>query len=183
MTDFEKKNWSWVYGELLFVSEFNDLITKTFIYVSNLGPSILIKTRGYVSVAFLLLSLYLFFLTALFLSRRFISFFWPLYFVVAALNFCPHFSFLLPIYFVVAALVFCRHYRFLLSVKQWRKYKVGKNKSGKKMIKWRQQKIEATKKYGTARYNLSGLLYKKSPNKDQGKPWFQWGVTNRDSEP
>lgn len=159
------------------------MITKTFIYVSNMGPSILIKARGCLSAAFLLLLLYLFFLTALFLSRRFISFFWQLYFVVAALHFCPHFSFLLPIYFVVAALDFCRHYRFLLSVKRWRKYKVGKNKSGKKMIKWRQQKIEATKKYGTARYNLSGLLYKKSPNKDQGKPWFQWGVTNRDSEP
>ena len=45
MADFEKKNWSWVYGELLFVSEFNDLITKTFIYVSNMGPIILIKAR------------------------------------------------------------------------------------------------------------------------------------------
>ena len=148
------------------------MITKTFIYVSNMGPSILIKTRGYLSAAFLLLSLYLFFLTALFLSRRFISFFWQLYFVVAALNFCPHFSFLLPIYFVVAALVFCRPYRFLLSVKRWRKYNVGKNKSGKKMIKWWQQKIEATKKYGAPRYNLSGLPYKKSPNKDQGNHGF-----------
>ena len=41
------------------------------------------------------------------------------------------------------------------------------------MIKWRKQKNKATKKYGAARYNLSGLPYKKSPNKDQGKPWFQ----------
>ena len=97
----------------------------------------------YFFVAAFVFSLPLYFFTTLYFVVAGLVFYLSFYFFVAALFCFRHFSFFVAaLVFFVVTLFCCRHFIFLFPLKQRRKYKVAKKKSGGKMINLQQKNME-----------------------------------------